>query len=358
MRCAECESIDDIIFETTTFWLYLPTKDCVQRMEALMAGFSVPCRSFAHNGMSFTVKKGQVSHIATAIFGELNGKELAETRIISTPTEQEPAVQDMGRMMSGDVFIARINSQWLVNAIRDERYTTHYQPIVHANKANNLGVFAMEGLFRIRDDQDTIIPPGYVFDLAEKTDMLFALDIAARTSAVMTASRGGYQGNLFINFNPSSIYDPAYCLRTTAATINAVGIDPSQITFELTETHRARDMNHLKGILRFYRQAGFKVALDDIGAGWSGLNMMHELRPDFIKIDMDLVRNIDKDSFKQTIVRHLIAMAKQNGIEVIAEGIETETEATIVRACGADYLQGYLFAKPAPVEDHMAKRAA
>ena len=97
--------------------------------------------------------------------------------------------------------------------------------------------------------------------------------------------------------------------------------------FEVTETHQARDINHLKGILAFYRSCGFGVALDDIGSGWSSLNMMAQLRPDYIKIDMDLVRNIHINRHKQNIVSHLIQLAHDNGVEVIAEGIESEAEA-------------------------------
>lgn len=348
MRCVECETIEDVIFETTTLWWHLPTPDIASRVLDVANKLSLITKQFAKTGVSVQVGRARLDDLLTSLFGELNTKELIESRVISTDGA-EPTVAELGRIMSGDVFVNRFKSQWLIEAMREERYTTHYQPIVHA-KGPRLGqTFAMEGLFRVRDSEDNIIPPGYVFKLAEDADLLFSLDLAARACAVNTAGAAGYDGRLFINFNPSSIYDPAYCLRTTAAGVAELGMKPGQVTFEVTETHQAQDMNHLKGILAFYRRAGFKVALDDVGAGWSGLNMLHELNPDFVKIDMDLVRNIQSDSLKQSIVRHLIAIADELDIELIAEGIETDAEADVLREMGAHYLQGYHFAKPGPL---------
>ncbi len=349
MHCEECEHIDDILFDTTVIWFYAPTVEVFSRIAALAGRMSLDAQQFNHKGIAVTVARSKVDGLVTALFGELNGKELAESRVLTT-AGAEPNVVEMGRIMAGDVFVNRIKSQWLVESLRARRYETHFQPIVYADGPNVGRPFAMECLFRIRDNTDRLIPPGYVFKLADQAGLLFPLDLAARASAVETASKNGYADRLFINFNPSSIYDPSYCLRETAAVIDELGYKPEQITFEITETHQVQDKDHLKGILAFYRRAGFKVALDDIGAGWSGLNMLHEITPDFVKIDMDLVRGIDRDPLKQTIVRHLIAIARELDIQLIAEGIETVAEAEVLREMGAHYLQGYLYARPGPME--------
>jgi EAL domain-containing protein (putative c-di-GMP-specific phosphodiesterase class I) len=199
------------------------------------------------------------------------------------------------------------------------------------------------------------MPPGMVFPLAEQSDLLFSIDLVARRSAVEYAARGKPSGKLFINFNPSSIYDPSYCLRSTAAAISEIGLKPQDIVFEVTETHQATDLNHLKGILAFYRSNGFGVALDDIGSGWSGLNLLEQLRPDYVKIDMELIRNIDRNSYKQNIVQHLINIAKGNRTKVVAEGIETQAEADTVSEMGADLLQGFLIAKPRAFSEKVCK---
>lgn len=190
------------------------------------------------------------------------------------------------------------------------------------------------------------MPPSHAFKLAEGSDLFFSLDLIARRSAVAHFKKSWLRGKLFINFNPSSIYDPSYCLRATASAINALGIRPEDVVFEITETTTATDESVMRGIFNFYRNAGFGVALDDIGSGWSGLNMLHKYRPDYVKIDMDLVRDLHRDPYKQTIVKHLIQLAHDNGAKVIAEGIERKEELAILQSYRADFYQGFLLAKP------------
>ncbi|GEK11109.1 hypothetical protein PPEP_a2198 [Pseudoalteromonas peptidolytica F12-50-A1] len=222
------------------------------------------------------------------------------------------------------------------------------------SEPGNLDVFANEALFRLFDNENNMVPPNFVFNLAEQSGLLFSLDLIARKSAVEHAAKAGLHSKIFINFNPSSIYDPSYCLRSTASAISELGFQPQDIVFEVTETHQARDMNHLRGILAFYRSCGFGVALDDIGSGWSSLSMLAQLRPDYIKIDMELGRHIGSNQHKRNIVSHLIQLAHENGIAVIAEGAESQHEAQVLREIGADFLQGYYFAKPAALSSRFS----
>jgi EAL domain-containing protein (putative c-di-GMP-specific phosphodiesterase class I) len=144
----------------------------------------------------------------------------------------------------------------------------------------------------------------------------------------------------------TAICDPSYCLRITVSACENAGLQPSSIVFEVTETDLVTDVRHLRGILAFYRKAGFRVALDDLGAGYAGLNLLKDLEPDIIKIDRHLITDIDTDTFKQNIVEHLISLAHKQQIKVVAEGIETQGEYTKLKAMGADLLQGYYLARP------------
>jgi len=345
MRCADCERIDNHIFDTTVFWLYLPTTESFGKLAAWCGSGGYSGEQFSSKGMKITLPRTKVQAFLTALYGEINGQELANTKILTTDGT-DPRPEDIGRVMPGDVFVNRYQGRWIIDSLEAERYESHFQPIVYGRGDNYGTVFGHEALFRMRDDQGIIMPPAMVFDLAASSQLLFNLDLVARRTAVECASKARLPGKIFINFNPSSIYDPSYCLRTTAAAIESLGLKPSDIIFELTETHQAQDKGHLKGILAFYRNAGFGVALDDIGSGYSSLNMLHEMRPDYAKIDMDLIRGVDTDRFNQTIVTNLIQIAHKNGIGVVAEGIETEGEAAWMRSAGADLMQGYLFGKP------------
>lgn len=346
MYCADCESIDDYFFDTTHFWLFLPTLETFSKVAGLCGSMDIQATQQSDHCISCVVSRSSIHKFIMSLNGALESKEKENTKVTTTSHDASPSIDEMGRMVTLEVLLNRFQAKWLIESIEKQRYETWYQPIISAQDES---IFAHEGLFRVRDSDDSIVPPALAFKLAEKSDLLFSLDLIARRSAVECAARGKLNTKLFINFNPSSIYDPSYCLRATAAAINEIGLSPSDIVFEVTETHRADDLNHLKGILAFYRNAGFQIALDDIGSGWSGLNLLQSLRPDFVKIDMELVRGVHNDDYKQNIVNSLIQIANRNGIEVIAEGVETKDEASWLKNAKADYLQGYLYGKPEPL---------
>ncbi|MCY7296712.1 EAL domain-containing protein [Alteromonas sp. a30] len=345
MYCADCEKLENYFFDNTTFWLFLPTLDSVGKALTYCQSSNYPVTKQSSHCLSVEVSRAQIQHFLLGIYGEFEPPEVANTKVTTT-AGAAPNLEDMGRMVSAEVLVNRFNSAWMIDSITEHRYETHFQPIFTLDDQGQHHAYGQEGLFRIRDNNNVIVPPGLAFQLAEHSDLLFSLDLAARRSAVSHYAMAKLNGKLFINFNPSSIYDPSYCLRATASAISALGIPPSNVVFEITETHNVTNESVMKGILNFYRNAGFGVALDDIGSGWSGLNMLHKLRPDYVKIDMELVRNIHIDSYKQAIVKHLVQIAHANGAKVVAEGIETEDELAVLKQYKPDYYQGYYFAKP------------
>lgn len=345
MDCPDCERIDDMLFPETHLWLWTPTDDSHAKVASLLGAEGFHAAPFGRLGVHARFRAEEARRLAVLFAGALESEELSALKVVTTD-KPEVGAEDLARFMSGSGFVARMDAGWLVAAIREERFETWLQPIVDASG----GAFAHEALFRLREPSGDLVSPGRAFGIAKDAGLLFNLDLIARRSAVQTAARAGRDGRLFINFNPSSIYDPAYCLRTTASFVADLGMKPSDIVFEVTETEQARDMRHLKGILAFYRNAGFRVALDDIGSGYSSLNLLSEVRPDFMKIDMELIRNIDAEPYKQNIVRNLLAIARGNGTLTVAEGIETEAERDWLSGEKVDYMQGYLFGPPAPVQ--------
>jgi EAL domain-containing protein (putative c-di-GMP-specific phosphodiesterase class I) len=224
--------------------------------------------------------------------------------------------------------------------------TMWFQPLVAAGGDNAL--YAYECLMRGRDENGVVFP-NQMLEVANGADMLFQLDLAARRAAIEQAARHRIQSRLFINFTPTAIYDPKFCLRSTVAAVDAAGLTNDRIVFEVVESEQVADSRHLRNVLDYYRTHGFGVALDDLGSGYSSLNMLHELRPDFVKLDMGLIRGIDQDPYKALIAQKLLEVAQGLGIRTVAEGVETQGEFGWLRAHGADFVQGYLFAKPAEV---------
>ncbi|MDX2096743.1 MAG: EAL domain-containing protein, partial [Leptolyngbyaceae cyanobacterium bins.59] len=129
--------------------------------------------------------------------------------------------------------------------------------------------------------------------------------------------------------------------------IDEANIPHENIVFEVIESDKPQDLDHLKSILKFYQEAGFLVALDDFGAGYSNLNLIYELRPNFIKLDMQLLRNVHQDSYKALITEKILEITQSLNIQTIAEGIETVEELDWVQQHGATFVQGYLIGKPA-----------
>ena len=178
----------------------------------------------------------------------------------------------------------------------------------------------------------------------------YRFDQTCRTTAIALASRlfpleSGLK--LSINFLPGAVYDPAACLRATLVAARKNAFPLNAIMFEFTEGEEVSDVDHLHRIIAEYRRMGFLTALDDFGAGYAGLGLLADFQPDLIKIDMKLVRGIESSRSRQAIMSAILYVARELGIKVLAEGIETEAEYVTLKAAGITLFQGYWFAKPA-----------
>jgi EAL domain-containing protein (putative c-di-GMP-specific phosphodiesterase class I) len=230
--------------------------------------------------------------------------------------------------------------------LREDRLTTAFQPIVEVNASEQ--IFAYECLMRGEEDGQ-LVAPYRMLEVARGADLMFQLDLAARLAAIKGAAKHKITGKIFINFNPTTIYDPVYCLRSTINTLSELGLSNEQIVFEVVESDQVTDLAHLKNIINYYRKVGFEGALDDLGSGFSSLNMLHELRPDYVKLDMQLIRNVHQDPYKASITGKLLEAANELHVQTIAEGIECSEEFEWVCEHGASFVQGYYIAKPALV---------
>ncbi len=177
----------------------------------------------------------------------------------------------------------------------------------------------------------------------------YAFDQQCRVKAIEMAAKLGLSDNgacLSINFMPSAVYEPRACIRLTLDSAKRTGFPLDRIIFEFTEAEKL-DTAHLLNILKTYKAIGFKTAIDDFGAGYAGLQLLAQFQPDIVKIDMDLVRGIDIDPVKRTILRHTLHMLEALGITPLCEGVETMDELRALQDLGVRLIQGYLLAKPA-----------
>lgn len=213
-----------------------------------------------------------------------------------------------------------------------------FQPIVDAK---TLQTFGYEALVRGVNGEGA----GQVLAQVDDENR-YQFDQQCRVKAIEWASKLGLQSILSINFMPNAVYQAERCIRTTLKAAERYQFPAHNIMFEFTEDERIADSDHVKNIINCYQELGFKTAIDDFGAGFSGLNLLADFQTDIVKLDMALVRNVDQDSARQRIVKHCIDMLHELGCLALAEGMETAAEAQWLQAAGIDLMQGYLFAKP------------
>ncbi len=295
------------------------------------------------------VNADQFPALTATLKARLSSKELEDTRVLVKERGEKPRVSDFVQMKSLDSVLAIVEGRNLLGILENGRLVTHVQPLIRADAEHS--VFAYECLTRGVDENGDVISPGYLFSVARKADLLFYLDRESRVTAIRSAAPLAGTAKLFVNFNPTTIYKPEFCLASTMAVLDEVGLSRTDVVFEVVESDKITDVDHLRGVLDFYRERGFEVALDDLGAGYNSLTSLGDLRPDYMKLDMDLCRGVNVDPYRETIAKNLINLARDLDIRTIAEGIETADEATWFENAGIDFIQGYYFARPRPVSE-------
>lgn len=220
----------------------------------------------------------------------------------------------------------------------DFDFSFAFQPIVDAETR---GVMAYEALVRGLNGEGAL----QVLDRVTRKNR-YRFDQACRVKAVKLASELGMTADLCINFMPNAVYKAETCIQTTLAAANKYDFDTRKLVFEFTEVENLADTDHLISIIEAYKEMGFSIALDDYGAGYSRMNLLTDTSPQYLKLDMSLIRDVDSHSRKQAVIEGVLLTNYRLGIATIAEGVETEAEYEWCRAAGIRYFQGYLLAKP------------
>ena len=233
----------------------------------------------------------------------------------------------------------------IANILSKEMLAVHFQPIICLK---NQTIYGYEGL--IRGPVNTVLqPPTMLFDAATQCGLRAQLDLLCRKMVIKQFARLNLPGRLFINVDPVTFLHENFHAGTTLEHVEKMGLESSNVIIELTETHPIDDIQLLRTCMAHYRSMGFRVALDDLGAGYSGLKLWSEIKPDIVKVDRHFIQGIDEDRTKQQFVRHIIKTATYMGCQVITEGVETEREYSLLRKLGAEMVQGYYFSRPKAV---------
>lgn len=222
-------------------------------------------------------------------------------------------------------------------------FTMAFQPIMDLERDRPFGY---EALVRGVNGESAMTVLSWVDDTNR-----YRFDQACRVKAIELASRLGLAAlpdcRLSINFLPNAVYRAETCIRATLEAAETFAFPHDRIMFEVTEGEQVASGAHLRSIFDEYRRQDLITAIDDFGAGYAGLNLLARFQPHVLKIDMELIRNIDQDPVRQAIVCGVALVCERLSIDIVAEGIETPAESAYLRSAGVRYQQGYLFAKPA-----------
>jgi len=235
-------------------------------------------------------------------------------------------------------------NQQLSQILAEQTITPYFQPIFDINSGELYGHEALS-----RGPKDSILhSPLALFQVAEENHKLNQLELLCREKAIAEFAKLRLPGKLFLNVSASLLNSPEHQKGMTLAILKRLNIAQHNIVMELSEQHKFEQDSPSKSTIEHYRKMGFKVAIDDLGVGYSGLQLWSEVQPEIVKIDKHFIQNIDQDAVKKEFVRAMVAIANRLGCDIIAEGIETADELNQLIKLGVQKGQGYLLGRPTP----------
>ncbi len=232
----------------------------------------------------------------------------------------------------------------ILKIIKSKLIQTLYQPIVRLADGEIIGYEALS-----RGPRNTPFEsPVVLLEEAENHLCLWELELLLRKLAIERSRNLQENQLLFLNVDPRIINDPNFHQGLTREYLSAMDLKPSSIIFEITERFTVQDYNTFSTVISNYRDQGYGIAIDDAGAGYSGMHTIAVTKPQYVKIDMEIVRNVSGDPLRQAIVKSFVLLGQNANIRIIAEGIETYEELKTLISLGVYAGQGYYLKRPVP----------
>ena len=235
-------------------------------------------------------------------------------------------------------------AELLDDILAQKRLTPYFQPIVDLAEGT---IHGFEALIR-GPSASPLHSPVALYEIAERHGRLVDLDLLCREIHIRSFAQLQLPGRLFLNVNPATLLQPGFPPGFTKRFLRQQGLSPDRVVVEITEQTPIDNYDLIRQALAHYRDMGFSVAIDDLGAGYAGLRTWSELRPDFVKLDRHFIQGIHEDSAKRQFVYSIQEIAASMGCTAIAEGIETPEELQVVQSLGVRLGQGYHFGRPSP----------
>jgi EAL domain-containing protein (putative c-di-GMP-specific phosphodiesterase class I) len=257
-------------------------------------------------------------------------------------------LEDLGQV------VARMQTRWLVKLLAANSVSVVFQPLISLATRSCV---ACECLVR-GDYEGTQLGAERMLSAARILGVSHDLDHAAWRAALQQGQalmQGGT--HLFLNFTPSSVYNAAFDVKKMKSMCHEMGVEMSQLVFEVTEAEKIHDFEFVKRVMQDYRAEGAKIALDDLGSGYSSILRLADLQPDYVKLDQRLAHGAYGDKLRYTLLKAIADASHKLGVLVVAEGVESEEDLKFCVEIGADLVQGYFMAYPAAVPPAVSPEA-
>jgi EAL domain-containing protein (putative c-di-GMP-specific phosphodiesterase class I) len=275
--------------------------------------------------------------------GWIDQKQLLTSVEVSImPGENMPDAKEIGFARKSVAVIDSIaDGLWLGHAMIEDRLRCHMQPVLDTRGK----VYGYEAFARLQATNGEMMSGGKIFTASRQLNVEHLIDRVLHVQAIKTFIQSDMEGYLFVNFVPGFIHRPEKYLEGLTEAAKVYNMPPKSIVLEFTKAETPRDALHLRGIFEFCRAKGYSVSLDDINSVAVATRLIEVIKPDFMKLDMGLVRAIKKPS-EHGIIKDLVQLAHNANCQVIAEGVESEDVHQLLKESGVDLFQGYLFAAP------------
>jgi EAL domain-containing protein (putative c-di-GMP-specific phosphodiesterase class I) len=327
-------------------YVRFPTRRSAERLRDHLLGARFVVTTSRDNPFLLTLPNVDPRTALHAIVDVLTPPERADTLAVLRPAGSEVVPVDRLAAIPIEQLSNRLGATWLIDLLRARDLTTVFQPIAAAGDIQTIKAY--ESLVRGKRLGEEV-SARRLFAVAKSAYLMSQLDALAMQIALAAAAEANVKERLFVNCSPAHMYDPYTRVAEVATYARRLGLEPSHIVLEVVETER-HDREQLRTFMVACKRHGFRVALDDLGSGYSSLTLLAELRPDMLKFDRSLVTSINTDPYRALIVNRLLEASRVLGLETVVEGVETAAELSWAAANGATYVQGNFIGKPEPRE--------
>lgn len=340
MPCTRCEVAEKGLSGPLTLRLWSPLGHSEAKIAQIAAAAGATATREEESGaLVLETCDARWPRLRDGFESELSLIEREAVRLIAMKRgDPRPTLRDIAKVMTLEQHIGRLRSDWLIRRIEADALSVSFEPVAYADAPEE--IFANAAVVSAENDAGRPVSAADLFDLARGADFLAALDRSSRLRAIRSIAEAGVDGPVFIDFAPSAIYDPRFCLRTTLSEAERCGVTQEAIVFSILSADGGANVDHLQDVLGYYVEQGFRTAMTLSTRREASFEMLQRLRPNVLVIEAGLVEGVRRDPSREIVARKLIEIAHRLQLDTVVKGVDTAEDCDWAYSHGASYIQG------------------